>query len=265
MSTQTDTRSSGINIVELPTPGKSERLRNPCAACPVRDLSVCGSLGDQDLATMNAISTTKTYDVDQTLIWEGEAASEFFIITEGCCKVFKLLPDGRRQITGFLYPSDIVGLASDSRYSYTAQALTPMNVCRFGREPVMELFTQMPELCRKVCCVASNELAAAQDQMVMLGRKNAAERLATFLVLLERRKHLRGENSLEIDVPMTRADIADHLGLTTETVSRTVTIFRKKGLIELDGPHAITILKESALKELAGFEDFDGLPHAAEI
>lgn len=265
MTTDTETGSRGINIVELPQPSRSERADHPCAACPVRELSVCGSLADADLDQLNAISKDKTYAADQTLIWEGEAANEFFIITEGCCKVFKLLPDGRRQITGFLYPSDIIGLASNSRYAYTAQALTDMKVCRFGREPVMDLFTVLPELCRKVCCVASNELASAQDQMVMLGRKNAAERLATFLLLLARRMRIRGENTLAIQVPMTRSDIADHLGLTTETVSRTVTEFRKSGLIELDGPHSILIRNERDLTELAGFDELEHLPHVADL
>ncbi len=248
---------------ELPRPSRNARGESPCAACPVRDMNVCGALTDTDLATMNAISTDKTFERDQTLIWEGEAAGEFFIVSEGVAKVFKLLPDGRRQITGFLYPSDIVGLASNERYAYTAQALTPMRVCRFPRSKVLELFDEMPVLCRKVCCVASNELAAAQDQMVLLGRKNAAERLASFLLLLLRRKHLRGEEGQAIDTPMTRAEIADHLGLTTETVSRTVTQFRKLGHIELDGPHHILVRDEPALADLAAFDDPDGLPHTA--
>lgn len=261
----TESGSRGFNIVELPRPSRSERSENPCSACPVRELSVCGSLADDDLERLNEISKDKSYAADQTLIWEGEAANEFFIISEGCCKVFKLLPDGRRQITGFLYPSDIVGLASNSRYSYTAQALTEMKVCRFGREPLMDLFTVLPELCRQVCCIASNELASAQDQMVMLGRKNAAERLATFLLLLVRRMRIRGENSLAIQLPMTRADIADHLGLTTETVSRTFTEFRKSKLIELDGPHSILIQNETDLTELAGFDELEHLPHVADL
>ncbi len=254
------------SIIELLQTTPKARTESPCAACAARSMNMCGSLDDRDLAMVNAISTDKTLEHDQTIIWEGEAADDFFIVTEGVAKVFKLLPDGRRQITGFLYPADIVGLAANDRYAYTAQALTRMRVCRFPRTKILDLFTEIPALGQKICCVASNELASAQDQMVLLGRKNAAERLASFLLLLLRRKRLRGdEGNATIHTPMTRAEIADHLGLTTETVSRTVTQFRKLKHIELDGPHRISIRNEAALAVLAAFDDPDELPHSASL
>ena len=135
------------------------------------------------------------------------------------------MADGRRQVVGFLVPGDFLGLAFGRTYVYTAEAITAVAACRFQRSRFMELLEELPALEREILGRTSNELAAAQQQMLLLGRKTARERLASFLADLAERSDADGG---PLELPMGRADIADHLGLTIETVSRTFTGLRRR-------------------------------------
>ena len=214
---------------------------NPCEACPVRDLSVCAALRAEELELLNAIITRTRFDREQALFYEGDEAKHVFNLTEGTIRLSKMLPDGRRQITGFLSPGDFLGMASSDSYAYTAEAVTGVAVCRFPRAKLEVLFDQFPALERRVLAVASNELRAAQDQMLLLGRKTAREKLATFLHHLTENARRRGESGETLELPMNRTDIADYLGLTTETVSRTFTRMAKEGILELPSTHEVVL------------------------
>lgn len=227
---------------------------NPCAACPVRGLSVCGALEPDDLDRLNGIVSHIHRAHGQPVFFEADPAAHLFVITNGCVKLYKLLADGRRQITGFLFPSDFLGIALRDRYAYSAEAVTASTLCRFRRDRLEALLKEFPSLERRLLGIASNELAAAQDQMLLLGRKTAEEKLGSFLHGLSRRAALRGLMSDRLDLPMTRADIADYLGLTVETVSRCFTRLRNRELVDFDTPQAMRINNAAALATLSGTE-----------
>ena len=228
---------------------------NPCAACGVRDLSICGALDGQELERMNDLVTEARVATGQAVFYEADPASYLFVIVEGCVRLYKLLADGRRQITGFLYPSDFLGLAMQDRYAYTAEAVSPVRLCRFERARLEALLEEFPHLEKRLLGIASNELASAQDQMLLLGRKTADEKVMSFLYLLSRRAYMKSQPADVIQLPMSRNDIADHLGLTTETVSRCFTRLRKQGVIAFEDPHQVTILDWARCTDLAGVDE----------
>jgi CRP/FNR family transcriptional regulator len=221
-------------------------------------LSFCSAVGDHDLARLNAIVLSEDFAARTVLLVEGDEAESLFNITAGTVKIYKLLADGRQQITGFLFPGDFVGLATAERYAYSAEAVTDVTWCRFPRRKLERLLTDVPALERRLLGIASNELAAAQEQMLLLGRKTAREKLASFLLMLSRRMERAGRAPSPIALPMTRADIGDYLGLTLETVSRVFSqfrrdrriAFRRGGSVELLDPTALATIAEGASEGL---------------
>jgi CRP/FNR family transcriptional regulator len=234
-----------------PRPKGAAHPNDPCAACAVRVLSVCNAIGDQHLHRLAEIVTTHDVEPHQTFVSEEEAADHLFNVTGGTVKVYKLLADGRQQITGFLFPGDFLGLSSNQRYAYSAEAVTRVTYCRFARKKLERLLADFPAMEHRLLGIASNELAAAQDQMLLLGRKTAREKVASFILFLSRRAAKAGRQDNPVEVPMTRADIGDYLGLTIETVSRTFTALRKDKLIELPSADRVRILDRDGLEEAA--------------
>lgn len=227
---------------------------NPCDGCTARSLSVCGVLTDAGIARLNAISDHRDFVAGEVLAREGDPATQLFNITAGAVRVHKLLPDGRRQIVGFMFPGDFLGLATGDRYAFSAEAITAGSACRFSRKAYRQLLGEMPELETALLDRTASELRAAQDQMLLLGRKTAIERFASFLLDLSARDRRAGGEGLEIQLPMTRAEIADYLGLTTETVSRVTSRLKARQVIRLLTLHSLRITQLDELATLAGFE-----------
>jgi CRP/FNR family transcriptional regulator len=223
----------------------------PCAACNVRELSICDALKGPEIDRIVEIVTRIAVPAGRTIFQEGDDADYVYNIIDGALRLFKLMPDGRRQITGFLFASDFVGIALKARYAYSAEAVCDMIVCRFPRHKLEALFADFPALETRLLETAGNELIAAQDQMLLLGRKTAAERLASFLLRLRARAMERDAKTDTVDLPMTRTDMGDYLGLTVETVSRTFTKLRQNGLIATPNPHAVDILDSDGLEGMA--------------
>ncbi len=164
-------------------------------------------------------------------------------------RLYKLLPDGRRQITGFLSAGHFIGLAPEGVFVYTAEAITEVTLCRYKRKAFDRLIDEVPGFAKRLLAVASHELSAAQSQMLLLGRKAATEKVASFLLMMANQE---GNDGVEtVGIPMTRSDIGDYLGLTIETVSRTLTKLRQDGLIALPTPDRIKICDRDQLGELA--------------
>ncbi|HZS85707.1 MAG TPA: cyclic nucleotide-binding domain-containing protein [Stellaceae bacterium] len=222
-----------------------------CQSCAARTLSICGALPTDHLGRLAMMRAPQHLEPGETFLNEGDPATHYLNITAGAVKVYKLLPDGRRQITGFLFAGDLLGLAFNDTYTYSAEALTPVTVCRFPRRQLERLLEEFPAVERRLLAMASNELAAAQEQMVLLGRKTAQERIASFLLTLLRRGQRLGRSAERVKLPMTRADIGDYLGLTTETVSRAFTNLRRCGCIALEGACNVHLLDRDRLEELA--------------
>jgi len=234
----------------------AHRDPNVCLHCQARPFSVCSVIDDADLERLGAAAVTMSVQPGHTFIQEGDPAEHFFNVTSGTAKLFKLLPDGRRQVTGFAGIGYFLGLAVSAGYAFSAEALEPLRVCRFSRSKLRTLLDDFPALEKKLLEVASNELVVAQEQMLLLGRKTARERLASFLIaraaLLP---HCLGRapaaSKEQIHLPMTRSDIADYLGLTIETVSRTLSRFKAERMIDIPGNSEIVLLKHEALDDIA--------------
>jgi len=225
---------------------------DPCASCDARSLSVCNAIPDAELAQLAAIAVVMEVPAGQCFIDEGEPATCFFNVTAGTAKLFKLLPDGRRQITGFVGPGHFLGLAVSDTYAFSAEAIERVRYCRFQRSRLRALLDDFPLMEKRLLEVAANELVAAQEQMLLLGRKTARERVASFMLLQSRQGMPCGQSRRQFSLPMTRSDIADYLGLTIETVSRTLTRLRSDGLIDFVSQSEVLIPHRRGLEELAG-------------
>ena len=225
---------------------------DPCLSCVARPLSVCNAIGDADLARLAAVAVVTDAPAGRLFINEGEPADCFFNVTAGSAKLFKLLPDGRRQITGFVGIGHFLGLAVSDVYAFSAEAMEPVRYCRFSRTRLRGLLDDFPLMEKRLLEVAATELVAAQEQMLLLGRKTARERLASFLLLQSSQGLPCGTSRSRFTLPMSRGDIADYLGLTIETVSRTLTRLRGEGLIELLSQSELSVLNPHGLGRLAG-------------
>jgi CRP/FNR family transcriptional regulator len=214
--------------------GEALGHRPLCRLCTVRPISVCGALAPSELHELERIMTQIQVEPGATVFHQDDPADAVYTLVGGSVRLYRLLADGRRQVMGFLFAGDFLGLSMEARYSFGADTITPTALCRFQRRPFEDLAVAKPELMRRLHLYASNELHAAQDQMVLLGRKTASEKLATFLVQMSRRSVRLGRHAEALHLPMSRTDIADYLGLTIETVSRTFTAFKDDGLIRVE-------------------------------
>lgn len=218
----------------------------------MRDKAVCGVLDCARLEQFRNLGWTLKLGTGQTLFHEGDPATRVFTLTRGTLKLYKLLPDGRRQVTGFMHPGDFLGMSMDDEHAFSAEALEDAQLCWFPRNRFDDFAEENGSMERELYRMAAHELAAAQQQMVLLGRKTAAERLASFLLLLgERAERVPGRTSNPVRLPMSRSDIADYLGLTKETVSRVFSLFRRDRLIRLCSAGEVEIIDREALEQLA--------------
>ncbi len=199
----------------------------------------------QDIGPLAAIATNASFSPGASVVREGDRADHLFRIESGMVKVYRTLPDGRCQITGFLFAGDFIGLAPEDVYLSGAVAIGPVTVSRFARKKVEQLISLSPLVARLLLRRACSELIAAQDQMLLLGCKTAAEKVASFLLAIARRS--AGD---VMNLPMSRMDIADYLGLTIETVSRTLSQLREEGLIEVNRAE-VRIMRPTDLEDLA--------------
>jgi len=233
-----------------PVLAAASRLADSCGHCGTRHLSVCMGVDEQFLAQLAAVATTVHLPPHGMLAAEGDDAACFFTVTSGSVKLYKMLADGRQQIVGFLFPGDFIGLAVRDTYAYSVEAIGPTTACRFERRKFEDLLERFPDMAFRLRERASDELAIAQEQMLSLGRKSAKERLASFLMQLSRRAESLGRATNPIALPMTRADMADYLGLTVETVSRTFSRLKIEGIITLMAGNEVR-LNAGKLAEIA--------------
>lgn len=233
-----------------PTPLRITPRGGLCAHCGVRSVAACAALEDWELDRLEAITESKLFEPGTTLFEQGDEPKFIFNLTEGTVRLVKLLPNGRRQVIGFVFPGDMLGLAHHGAYTCSAEAIGQVRVCRFPRGKLLTLLDEFPNLKTRLLDIAADELSEAQEQMLLLGRKSPVEKLASFLWRLHENGHC-AEMVSKIDLPMGRSDIADYLGLTIETVSRTFTRLRNDGVIRLEGANHVVITDEDALADLA--------------
>lgn len=224
---------------------------HPCFGCAVRTISICGVLASDELREFRQSGATVRYKAGATIFYEGDAADSVYTLTSGTLRLSKLLPDGRRQIAGFIFAGDFLGLTMEDEHAFTAEAITEAELCRFPRHRFDAFLEEHPQLERRLYVLAAHELAAARQQVVLLGRKTAAERVISFLLMLGSRCRKEGGVADEVFLPMSRNDIADYLGLRIETVSRELSALKSSRLIQLTDTHTVRLLDPERLEELA--------------
>ncbi len=224
----------------------------------MRDLTVCASLGEVELQRFGELMHEVVLQPGAPLAAEGEAAYHVFNVTSGMLKLMKLQPDGRRQIIGFLSVGDVLGLAPGKTYACGAEAVGEVRLCRFPRDRLLAMLEELPSLQHCLFVRAAGELGAAEEQMLLLGRKAALERLASFVLIEAERGARRGEAADSVELPMSRTDIADYLGLTGESVSRAFTRLAREGCIGPPQGQRLRIQRRAALAAMAGAETATG-------
>lgn len=237
-----------------PEGGKGRRKASDCASCGARALSVCSSVADCDLARLGDLAEVVNLAPGAVLTREGDAAPYVFNITAGSLRVYKLLPDGRRQITGFLFAGDFLGLAIGDLYVFSAEAIEATTVCRFRKGAFRALVESSPPLEHILLHRTSHELAAAQKQMLLLGRMTAIERMASFLLDLPGHDPARPTAPGHVRLPMKRGEIADYLGLTIETVSRVLSRMKASGIISMPSQGDLIVERPDLLRAHADGE-----------
>jgi CRP/FNR family transcriptional regulator len=222
----------------------------------VRNRAICSSLSTSELEVINKIGRRVPVHRGQTLMWEGDDSLLVANVIEGVLKLSTSTADGREQIVGVVYPSDFIGRPFGSKTLHSVTALSDAQVCLFTRSAFDEFARSHPELEHKLLQRTLTELDRARHWMLLLGRKSAAERVATFLLEMANRlvdSTCSGPDRVErFELPLTRQQMADLLGLTIETVSRQLTRLRQAGIIDLPDRRSVVILDHDAMEAEAG-------------
>ena len=205
----------------------------PCADCAVRPHAICAALEPDELRELEQFGQRLQYRPNEPVFTQEEIATSCYNLLEGVMRLYKLLPDGRRQIVGFALPGDFLGVSVNGRHGISADAVGLVVVCRFDKKSFARFAEGRANLLRRINEFVARELTEAQEQMVLLGRRSAEEKVATFLIKWRDRLAQTGPATAMTPLPMSRLDIADYLGLTIETVSRTFTKMERDGVIEI--------------------------------
>jgi len=198
------------------------------------------------------IGMSVSFDAGQTVIIEGDPIEHVYRIISGSVRLYKAVVDGRRQIIDFLGPEDYFGLTGFDRHAYSVETINDVVMIRYPKRQLETAIEKEAGLGQQLFRLACAELDRAQNSMLLLGRKSADERLASFLLdLAARQADAERDDKSILHLAMSRQDIADHLGLTIETVSRIFTRFRQAGLISLPDRHAVIIKSAEQLAHIA--------------
>ena len=229
-----------------------------CGECPIRHRAVCSRCEGEELLMLERMKSYKTYSAGETILWRGEPMEFVASVVAGVASLSKTMEDGRTQMVGLLLPSDFIGRPGRTHVEFDVVATTDLTLCRFERKPFEKLVIDTPHVAQRLMEMALDELDAARDWMILLGRKTAREKIATFLELLARRSEVdMVKAQISVNLPMTRDQIANFLGLTLETVSRQLNAMKKDGIIGFSGRKELEVLNVAALRDATG-DDADG-------
>jgi CRP/FNR family transcriptional regulator len=221
---------------------------------------VCARCETDELARLEQLKYYRSFQAGQTVIWSGDRMDFVASVISGIATLTQTMEDGRRQMVGLLLPSDFVGRPGRSTAAYDVTATTDLVMCCFRKKPFEELILSTPHISQRLLEMTLDELDAAREWMLLLGRKTAREKIASLLAIIARRDvslNPRSKGPIVFDLPLTREEMADYLGLTLETVSRQVSALRRDGVISLEGKRHVTVNDFDRLLEVAG-DDTDG-------
>lgn len=200
----------------------------------------------------------RSYAAGDVILWRGEPLEFVASMVQGVASLSKTLEDGRTQMVGLLLPSDFIGRPGRTQIEFDVTATSDVTLCCFDRAPFERLVEETPHIARRLMELALDELDAARDWMLLLGRKTAREKIATFVEMLARRSRSNTSDANTMsELPMTRDQIANYLGLTLETVSRQFNALKKEGIIDFSNRHQFEVKDIIALNEATG-DDADG-------
>lgn len=222
-----------------------------CRVCLVRHLAVCTALPPGQAEALEQLTGDLRLQAGDLLAREGEPRRYVFTVQTGALRRTRTLADGRRLVAGFLMPGDYIGFSGATHYRHTIEALTDSTLCAVPHQGMRTLCETHPGLEHELMQRACVELDVTRDKLMALARMTPPERLAGFLQDMARRRARQGLDDALVELPMTRTDIADHLGLTIETVSRCFTKLRGEGLIATPDPHTVRLLDRRKLDLLA--------------
>jgi CRP/FNR family transcriptional regulator, anaerobic regulatory protein len=208
-------------------------MSNSAQIAPCAHLMFAAALDRAELRELDHLGRHVHFAPRETVFAQEELATFFYNLREGVLRLYKLLPDGRRRIVGFAMPGDFLGMATSARHSFSADAVGPVAVSRFSKTSFTRFLADKPHLLRRINELVVRELSQSQDHMVLLGRRSAEEKIASFLIGWRDRLARLGDATNAVPLPMGRQDIADFLGLTIETVSRTSTKLERDGVIDI--------------------------------
>lgn len=204
---------------------------------------------DEDLRALQQIGTKVRFARNETIFNDGDEATNCYKVISGAVRLCKHMADGRRQIADFLLAGDFFGFMQFGHYKFTAEAVGNVVLMRYPQRQVARLSSSMPNLRGRLLVLLSQRLLGMQDHLVMLGRQTAKERIASFLLHIAERSD--AEEHIAFDLPMSRQDIADYLGLTIETVCRMLSELKRDRVIAIPNAGQVVLNDMDALSALA--------------
>ena len=239
----------------------SHTVAHSCTDCPIRHRAVCANCDAAELAELEEIKYYRSFEAGQTIIWSGDKMGFVGSVVAGIATLTQTMEDGRTQMVGLLLPSDFVGRPGRDGAAYDVIATTDIVMCCFRKKPFEDLMARTPHIAHRLLQMTLDELDAAREWMLVLGRKTAREKIASLLSIIARRDaslaKVRINDEMAFDLPLTREAMADYLGLTLETVSRQMSALKRDGVIRLEGKRHVTVPDMGRLMEEAG-DDSDG-------
>lgn len=227
--------------------------RVECSDCPIRHRAVCARADSTELVQLDSIKTYRTYAAGEQIMWRGDPLAFVSSVVSGVATLGRSLEDGRTQVVGLLLNSDFIGRPGRQIIDYDVVAVTETTLCCFERRAFERLLHSSPHISQRLMEMALDELDAARDWMMLLGRKSAREKIATFLNMLVRRSNTPGNtDAARVELPLTREEIADFLGLTLETVSRQMNALKNEGVIGFSDRRHFTVSDSAALVGATG-------------
>ncbi len=198
-----------------------------------------------------ATTYEKPIEAHAHLFIANDQQTHIYQVLSGVVGLYKMLADGRRQIVTFYYPGDLIGVEDTGVWMHHGEALCSARLRCIPLSAIDSLITSEPGFGQAMLATLATELSETRDQLLSLGRKSALEKVATFLLRIARRNKREGTDECQLYLPMTRSEIADYLGLTIETISRTITRLKTTGVIRLQSKSAIQVNDLNRLAELA--------------
>lgn len=238
------------------------KLLQTCDNCPIHNRAICAQCDPDELQLLEDVKYYRSFDAGQTVIWAGDTMDFVASVVTGVATLTRVMEDGRTQMVGLLLPSDFVGRPGRETTPYNVTAITDLRMCCFRKKQFEAMMARTPHIAHRLLAMTLDELDASREWMLLLGRKTAREKIASLIAIIARRdadlSATKPARRVAFDLPLTRAAMADYLGLTLETVSRQISALRAEDIIVLQGLRHVIVPDLDRLLRAAGEDDYAG-------